>query len=232
MDMLIIRPRTRDESGAVSSRQAVWRQKSRKWGPITFEHALRCRQDVAIYGPHSAGKSRWLARMYEHAPMLWTRRPVALLRGLDSLAQWLEQPALIEWHAAREDVQPWEKLRQVDKLATLRQWVDKCKPVVLLDDAHKLTGRKADVATQLVRSAGIVVHAASEETRIGLSLRLALQARSPQVVRLASDAAYDYTGPLVWVLCLICAAAGAWPVAAAIGGLKVLGRGSRAAKQT
>lgn len=232
MDMLIIRPRTRDESGAVSSRQAVWRQKSRKFGPATFEQALRCRQDVAIYGPHSAGKSRWLARMYENAPMLWTRRPALLLRGLDPLANWLEQPALIDWHATRENMPPWEKLRQFDKLTALRQWVDECKPVVLLDDAHKLTGRKADVAAHLVRAAGVVVHAASEEARIGLSLRMALQARSPQVVRLASDAAYDYTGVLVWVLCLICAAAGAWPVAAAIGGLKVLGRGSRAAKQT
>jgi hypothetical protein len=230
--MLIIRPRTRDESGAISSRQAVWRQKSRKWGPATFEQALRCRQDVAIYGPHSAGKSRWLARMHDNAPMLWTRRPALLLRGLDPLATWLEQPALIDWHATRENVPSWEKLRQSDKLAALRQWVDECKPVVLLDDAHKLTGRKADIAVALVRAAGVVVHTASEETRVGLSLRMALQARSPQVVRLASEAAYDYTGALVWVLCLICAAAGAWPIAGAIAGLKVLGRGNRAAKQT
>ena len=230
--MLIIQPRTRDASGAVTSRRAVWRQKSRKFGPATFEQALRCRQDVAIYGPHSAGKSRWLARMHEHAPSLWTRRPVALLRGLEPLAVWLEQPALMDWHATREGVQPWEKLRQVDKVAALRHWVEECKPVLLLDDTHKLTGRKADLVAQLVRVAGVVVHTASEEARIGLSLRIALQARGPQVVRLASEAAYDYTGPLVWVLCLICAAAGAWPVAAAIGGLKVLGRGSRAAKQT
>jgi hypothetical protein len=229
--MLIIRPRTRDESGALTSRQAVWRQKSRKWGPATFEQALRCRQDVAIYGPHSAGKSRWLARMHEHAPMLWTRRPAAFLHGLEPLATWLEQPALIEWHSTREDVAPWEKLKQADKLAALRLWFETSKPVLLLDDAHKLTGRKADIAAQLVRAAGIVVHTASEEARVSLSLRMSLQARNPQVVRLSSDAAYDYTGPLVWVLCLICAAAGAWPVAAAIGGLKVLGRGSRAAKQ-
>jgi hypothetical protein len=231
MDMLIIRPRTRDDAGGVTSRIAVWRQKSRKYGPATMERALRCRQDLAVYGPHQAGKSRWLNRMHEHAATLWIKRPAALFRGLEPLATWLEQPEVIAWRGQREDVKPWEKLRQTERLAALLAWMGEAKPVVFLDDAHKLTGRKADVAVQIARAAGVVVHAATEEARLPMSLRMVLQQRDPQIVRLTSEAAYDYTDALIWMLCIICAAAGAWPVAGAIAGLKVLGKGGRAAKQ-
>ena len=65
-----------------------------------------------------------------------------------------------------------------------------------------------------------------------MSLRLQLGRRNPQVLRLDSSAAYDYTGALVWILCILAAAAGAWPVAAAIGGLKLAARGNRAARQS
>lgn len=230
MEMLLLRPRS-SEGRKRAGRVPVYRVRGRKFGPVVHEQALRRTKDIAIYGPHAAGKSRWLAKLHEGAAEVWLDQPSIRIGGLDPLGQWLEQPAVEAWHDSLASGQAWAKLKQHNRIEALIRWAQSQKAVVLLDDAHKITGRKAAVALRLVEAAGIVVHTASEETRIAMSLRMVLARRAPQVIRLSSDAAYDYTNVLTWLLCLVAAAMGAWPIAAAIGGLKMLGRGSRAAKQ-
>lgn len=238
MDMLILRPRSRHGDGKIKSRTAIWRKRERKFGKVSKEEYLSRTKDLAIYGPHSAGKSRWLTRMHEAAPQLWIGHPALLLRAVEPLGVWVDvDPRLAVWHDARpevtaEQLRPWAKLRQPEKLAALLAWVEAEGVTLLLDDAHKLTARKADAALQLIRAAKVVIHTAEDEARLPISLRLALASRAPQVVRLSSDAAYDYTSAFIWVLCLLCAAAGAWPVAAAVGGLKVMAHGRKAARQS
>jgi hypothetical protein len=64
-----------------------------------------------------------------------------------------------------------------------------------------------------------------------MSLRMLLDKRDPQRVQLKSEAAYDITGMALWLLIIVALGAGAWQVAAALGGMKVLGSGRRASKQ-
>jgi hypothetical protein len=106
------------------------------------------------------------------------------------------------------------------------------KPVLLIDDAHMLTGRKLDVALRLLDAAPLVVVTASEETRLAVSFRMALSRRDPQRIHLKSEAAYDITPFVVWMVVLAALAAGAWEISAAAAGLNLLGRGRRAAKQS
>lgn len=241
MDMLILRPRSKKDGRKRGGRLPVHRVRARKYGPILHDQTLKARQDIAVYGPHASGKSRWIAKLHAGAAEVWLSQPVALVRGLDPIGQWHEQPAVEAWHDERHKARmaagepagkPWAKLKAHERLDAFVSWAGDQKAVILLDDAHKLAARKAEVAGRLVAVAAIVVHTASEETRISLSLRMALARRQPQVIRLSSEAAYDYTSGLTWLMCLIAAAMGAWPVAAAIGGLKMASRGSRAAKQT
>lgn len=230
MDMLLLRPRKKH--GENPGRYPVHRVRTRKFGPVVHEQTLPTKRDLAVYGPHSCGKSRWLSKLHAGADQVWHGRPVCAVRALDPLQQWLDQPAAAAWHDSRQPAKAWDRLPQHARLAVLLAWVQDQRAVVLLDDAHRLAGRKAEIARQLVSAAGLVVHSASEEQRIPQSLRLALQGRNPVIVRLSSDAAYDYTGALTWILAILAAAMGAWPVAAAVAGLKVVGRGNRAAKQT
>lgn len=241
MDILRLKPRSRGDGRKREGRVAVHRVRGRKYGPILHEQTIKAKQDLAIYGPHSAGKSRWITRLYEGAAMVWLDQPAALIRGLEPIGQWAEQPAVEKWHddkqaALKAEGKPagkqWAKLKAHERLEAFISWAGDQKAVLLIDDAHKLAARKADVACKLVSAAAIVVHAASEETRIGMSLRMALARRNPQVIRLSSSAAYDYTSALTWALCILAAAMGAWPIAAAVGGLKMAARGSRAAKQS
>jgi hypothetical protein len=241
VDMLILRPRSKTDGRKRTGRLPVHRVRGRKYGPILHEQTIKASKDIAVYGPHSAGKSRWITKLYDNAAAVWLDQPAALVRGLEPIGQWAEQPAVEAWHdttragktaADGTTAKPWAKLKAHERLEAFVTWASDQKAVLLIDDAHKLAARKADVACRLVSAAAIVVHAASEETRISQSLRMALARRDPQVIRLKSEAAYDYTSGLTWLLCLVAAAMGAWPVAAAIGGLKMASRGSRAAKQT
>jgi hypothetical protein len=232
VDILILKKRSA-ENRKVSGRLPVHRVRSRKYGPVIHERTLRRTQDIAIFGPHGAGKSYWLGRLAGGAAEVWPGRQSALVRAVEPLADWTEQPAVAAWNDAREDKRAaWAKLRQSERVELLVTWCTEVRAVILVDDMHKLTGRKADVVCRLIEGAHVVVYTASEETRLPMSLRLMLGRRKPQVVSLSSAAAYDYTGALIWSLCILSAAMGAWPIAAAIGAFRVVGGGRRAAKQT
>lgn len=104
--------------------------------------------------------------------------------------------------------------------------------MLLRDDAHHLSGRKLDIAQRLALVAGRMVSGASQESRIPINLRMTLLQRDPVIEALKSDAAYDATAVFLWLLILAAMGAGAWQLAAILGGMKFLGRGSRAARQT
>jgi hypothetical protein len=55
--------------------------------------------------------------------------------------------------------------------------------------------------------------------------------RDPQLIRLDSEVAYDATAIFLWLMIAVCIGMGAWEIAAALGGLKLLGSGRRAARQ-
>ena len=236
MHILLLRPeRTRPDGTRV--RKPVVRIRGRKYGPVSSETVLSIRRDLAVYGPAQSGKTRWLAKLHDGAAAIWsTQREVLHLRVVDPLGAWSEDPriaAACDARAAADSTRrPWAKLRAFERTAELVAWVEQTRPVLIVDDVHLAAGRKADVLRQLVGGCLVMVYSATEPQRIPMSLRTLLQRREPQEVNLKSEAAYDATGVFFWFLILLSAAAGAWPVAAALGGLKVMGGGRRAAKQT
>ena len=104
------------------------------------------------------------------------------------------------------------------------------KAVLFIDDAHKLAGRKLQIARQCVLASRVFVIAASEEQRIPPNLRTIIMRRKPQVFRLDTEAAYDATHILMWIILASCLVIGWWEAALVIGGLKALGTGRRAAR--
>jgi hypothetical protein len=128
--------------------------------------------------------------------------------------------------------QPWSKAKCWERAEWLIRWAKAHHAVLLLDDAHHLSGRKLDIAQRLALVAGRIVSGASQESRIPINLRMTLLQRDPVIETLKSDAAYDATAVFLWLLILAAMGAGAWQLAAILGGMKFLGRGSRAARQT
>jgi hypothetical protein len=131
----------------------------------------------------------------------------------------------------KEPRPPWSKLKQWERTEVLPDYCRETNAVLFIDDAHKLTGRKLEIARLCVLSSKIHVVAASEEQRIPPNLRAVLMRRDPQVFRLDSEVAYDATSLLMWLFIAVSMGAGFWEVSLILGGLKALGNGRRSSLQ-
>lgn len=229
MQMLICKPVCTTSTG-IRRRAPVIRQRARKFGPITQETTISVRRDLLISGANSAGKSRWLSKLHEHSAAMWIGREAVMLRALEPLQRWTDDPRLEKFAAVHG--LSWAKLAQHKRTDLLCQWIAEEKAVLFLDDVHKLTGRKLDLVCRMARDAGLVVAATWAEQSTPMSLRMLLDRRDPQRVQLKSEAAYDITSMALWLMILVALGAGAWQLAAALGGMKVLGGGRRAARQS
>ena len=251
MKMLMMRKgRTRaDGSGTIVP---LLRERDQKYGAIKSEKPLKTRRDLLITGGHGAGKTRWIQRYFDNAPKIWPGRSIAYLRSVNPLGAWIDQPDLIKWVGenaikttektelikqnkegrAKIASDAWAKLKSHERSEKLIEWIAAEGVIVTIDDGHKLSGRKADIAVRAVRAAKVLIVSTIQEGRLPLTVRLAVLHREPQIVNLSTEASYDITAMLVWVLTLVSLGAGAWPVAAVLGGMNMLGRGQRSARQS
>lgn len=211
--------------------------KNRKYGKVITEQAISIKTPILVTGAHDSGKTRWLSRLHEHSHAIWGSKhktPALYLDTLSPLAAWVDQPALAQWWDQQDSIpntlQPWKKLKQHERAEALPQYCEATQPVVFIDDAHKLSGRKLQLARKCIMATRIWVIAASEEQRIPPNLRTVLMRCKPQIFRLDTETAYDATHILMWFILISCLAVGWWEAALVLGGLKALGSGRRAAR--
>jgi hypothetical protein len=190
-----------------------------------------------IYGAHDSGKTRWLSRMRRDWHGIWGAQTSAeplYLGALHPVSSWTDQPAVADWHdkqqQAEERPRRWAQLNQQQRAERLADYLADTGAVLFLDDAHKLTGRKLQIARACVLSARLWLVTCSQENRLPPNLRPVIERRDPQRTRLLTDASYDATGLLVWLLIVSALGAGWWEASLILGGLKLLGNGRRAAR--
>lgn len=223
----------------------VVKEMARPYARVTSVTVISRARPVLVTGAHDSGKSRWLRRLYREAPHVWGKKskaPALWLEALRPLASWAEQEHVAAWWDARArrlaadghdgpQTRAWSKLRAWERVDALPDYLADTGAVLFLDDAHRLTGRKAQVARECVLAARVWVAAASEEQRIPPSLRAVMLRQDPQLFRLDSEVAYDATNVFIWCLVLVLLGAGAWEAAAALAGIKAFAHSRRASRQ-
>jgi hypothetical protein len=229
MEMLMVRSHGKRADGS-QRRVPIVRTRAQKFGPILSEQVLSIRRDLVITGPNASGKTRWLGKLHLRSSEIWPARPTLYVRSMEPLQSWVEDPRVAA-HAEQAG-RTWAKLRSYERTDMLVEWIAEKKAVLLLDDAHKLAGRKLDLAVRMAAGSSVFVVGAFAAQAVPMSLRMLMDKRNPQRVALRGEAAYDVTSIALWLLLLITLAAGWWQLAAVIGGMKVLGGGRGAAKQT
>ncbi|MGF1727516.1 hypothetical protein [Photobacterium nomapromontoriensis] len=209
----------------------------RKFAPshTRLETSLRRKECQLITGAHDSGKSRWLQRLRDNRHEIWGRKPQpVVLEGLMPLSSWVEVKGIDTWYAeythGQENATPWPKLNLQLKADLLADYLLDSQAMLFIDDAHKLTGRKAQICRKCLMSSKLWLIAASEEGRLPPSIRPIIERRDPQRTSLASDVSYDTTKALIWFLVAMCVVAGAWEVGAIVGGLQMLGTGRRSTR--
>lgn len=240
MEFLRIK-RTKKQVRADGTRYAVpiLITKTRKYGDVISEQNISIKKPVLVTGAHDSGKTRWVTRLHEHASEIWGSKIKAdplFLDTLSPLAAWCDTPAVGAWwddeqkKLPLDDRLPWKKLKQHERSEALPAYCEATKAVVFIDDAHKLSGRKLQIARKCIIASRLWVIAASEENRIPPNLRTILLRRNPQIFRLDTEAAYDATHILMWFITISLLAIGWWEAALIVGGMQALGTGRRAAR--
>lgn len=215
-------------------------EKSKKYGKVTSETALSRKKSLLFVGAGNAGKSQCAHKLFDYALDIWGGQPKItaklFLGGIAPIGAWQEQQEVIAWHdktqtKGKSPAPPWKKLKSHEKDEALVNYCLRHRSIVVIDDAHKLTGRKADLAKRCLIASKRAVLTASEENRLPPAIRTEILRKEPQIISLSTDTAYDLTGAVVWVFIAGAVAMGAYEMAIILAGLKWLGRGRTAARQ-
>jgi hypothetical protein len=205
------------------------RDKAHRFAKTWEEETLKKKKDILICGANASGKTRWLDKMHSRAIELWPKNEAWYIRSQEPLARYLDDPRLAAYAATLG--KDYQKLRPHQRHDLMREYFGSHKVTLLLDDAHKLHGRKLDAVTELLRLSKVCVIGTASEQAMNVSLRMTIDRRQPQLVQLKSEAAYDATSITMWLFILISLGIGAWELSAVLGGLKFLGGGRGANKQ-
>jgi hypothetical protein len=239
MQYLRLKKRNRSRRDGRAWVQAIVIKKSRKFGRVISEQHISTKRPILIAGAHASGKSYWLDRLRKEAPKVWPGRAGAAplhLMASNSLREWVHGKHLELWWSSRqnpEDNRPWSKLMPFEKYQALPLYLQETGAVLFIDDAHAFNTetKKGKLAQACLRAAQVWVMATQDEGRLFPGLREDVRIAEPQRFRLDSEVAYDATPVVMWLFMFIAVGLGYWELAAALGGLKMLGSGRRAAKQ-
>jgi hypothetical protein len=217
--------------------------KTKRMGNTLSEEAISTKRPILVTGAHDSGKSKWVERLHEHAGEIWGTKSKTAPLYLDTLrplVAWSDEPDLEKWWEGKRleeektDINnaraPWKSIKQYARAEALPDYCKDTGAVLFIDDAHKLAGRKLQIARKCVISSRLFVMAASEEQRLPPNLRTVVMRRDPQIFRLNSEVSYDATNLFMWAFLVACLAAGWWEAALVLGGLKALGSGRRATR--
>jgi hypothetical protein len=212
--------------------------KHKKYGTVASEEPISIKRDIMVTGAHDSGKTRWLMRLYEQSNRIWTKSksPAIWLGALRPLGSWSDHQQIIDWWGTKVIADPatnapWAKVPAWRRQELIPDYLKETGAILFVDDAHKLSGRKLQVARMCALNAKICVISATEEQRIAPNLRSALLKRNPQIFRLDSEVAYDATKPLVWLIALVALGAGWWEISLVLSGMQALASGRRSSKQ-
>lgn len=174
------------------------------------EMYLSKKKNFVITGDADSGKSRMLKRVHAERARIYGARPVYLFHGIDPIAQWLGGA-------------PGNQRERLDKLI---DDISKSKALVMFDDLHKLSGRKLQVAKEILGAAANYWLTAITLNRIPPTLRRFADDSRVNHIELDSNVAFDGTVGVVIFLIVIAVIAGHPELAlmAGIGGLLANGR--------
>lgn len=217
--------------------------KTRKYGKTVSEQTISTKKPILITGAHDSGKTRWIRRLHDEALAIWgakSKHEPLLLDAFSPLAAWSDSDVVAQWwdSVRREELdlgeegvrKAWSHLKQYERSEALPEYCLATKAVLFIDDAHKLSGRKLQIARECLLASRLFVVAASEEQRIPPNLRSVMMRRDPQIFRLDSEVSYDATALLVWMFIAVALAIGWWEAALVMGGVKAMGTGRRSAR--
>ena len=237
------------------------RSKTHYGGEVTKSEYIRKTKNVLITGAHHSGKSTMISRLYDEAETIWfnqvkpyshTRntklandKPIlnpdetldnwqfpepVFISGITPLSKWTEHSGVKTWYESKGEDE-YKKIPAWKRVELLAQYLKETRAILLIDDAHKLTGRKLQIVKDCIAAAFRVILSASDENKLAPNIRRQFLESEPQIIRLNSEVAYDATHLFIWFIVIVCFMTGQTEIAAVLGMLETMKGGRRASRQ-
>lgn len=243
MKFLNIKKNGGERKDGTKRAQVYFQEKSQKFGSLVSSKHIGRTKNILISGGYHSGKSKFIFRLWRNRQEIWgAERGFVKLSGLGTIAEFTDTPTLRRWYAKihqrkeqeliefyqANEQREFKQLRQHERIENLILFVKYNQTVLFIDDANKLTNRKLEIVKRCIEHCKIFVIATTEEQRLATSLRTVVMNDKLEHIRLDTQASYDMTSVLIYIIIAAAAVGGWYELALVLGGLKALsgGRGS------
>ncbi|EKO0309371.1 hypothetical protein ACSKZC_001868 [Campylobacter coli] len=200
---------------------------------IFFVLFISKKSDILITGINASGKSKRLNSFLQNAKDLWKKEHVIFFHATDSLSEIFhrnldnddETKRLIYGENANLNLENLDTSKNYLKIIAL---VEKSKnSTLIIDDLDKLTGKKLEMAKELLRNCKRFIATAKDEISINKTIGGILKSRRKklEIVSLSSKASIDATNALLVLFVLALFATGLYELALLVTAGRIAMRG-------
>ncbi|EKP0101043.1 hypothetical protein P1Z09_001885 [Campylobacter coli] len=200
---------------------------------IFFVLFISKKSDILITGINASGKSKRLNSFLQNAKDLWKKEHVIFFHATDSLSEIFhrnldnddEAKRLIYGENANLNLENLDTSKNYLKIIAL---VEKSKnSTLIIDDLDKLTGKKLEMAKELLRNCKRFIATAKDEISINKTIGGILKSRRKklEIVSLSSKASIDATNALLVLFVLALFATGLYELALLVTAGRIAMRG-------
>lgn len=181
-----------------AKKDIILREKKSVFDKKPKERYISKKGNIAIFGINASGKSRKIQSIYDEAPNIW-RAQIIYLKATDSISEIFarnlesekETQALVLESAEGEEIEVIDTSKHYIKLQAL---ANKAKQsVVIIDDCDKLTGKKLELAKDLLKNCKSFVISAKDEQSLNKTIHRIIKAKRNKTsyIQLSSKASMD-----------------------------------------
>lgn len=190
----------------------IFRERSKKYEKEKDTYISKVKP-IIIYGKAAAGKSKELSKLFEQRNLIWDENKYNFIwfSGTDSITEILHKNLTDEDSSKFSDEKLEEYLdfdidldEHINKqYIKLRILSEKSKSSILfMDDTDKLTGKKLEIAKELLRNCKNYIITSTDEHNINKTIRFILLKKNPTIIDLNTSTSYDATN-IVFVMFIL-----------------------------
>lgn len=184
----------------------VFRERNKKFDKKVKETYIPKKDSLIIYGMNASGKTKEIKKIWKAKKEIWAKDTFIWIGAGESLSEWLHLN-LRDIDRANYAEENHEEFRDsglnVDKelnkqYVRLQVLVNKAKgAIVFIDDIDHLTGKKLEVAKDILRECKQYMVTADNETNIDKTLLNIIRKKKAKELDLTTEASYDATNILL-----------------------------------
>ncbi len=173
--------------------EVYYREKPKTGAKCTTETYIKKTKSVLITGEAASGKSRNLHKVWLKRNAIWTKKPSVLINSNTPLSEWID--------TNKDYLKISKGEKQYQTLKKLQDFCQAQKTIIFIENAHKLTGRKLDIARAMAYK-NVVYATALSENRIPATIRQSITANCLRL-RFGTKVAFDGTQALIIAVALL-----------------------------